>query len=125
MVKNADGYLLKGSLNRKFIVKLRPFLSWKHRICQIILNPRKRASILIFVLHVGTNDLRLSDTPEQIAEHIFDIVNSLKTDSNTIIVSNIVPRGDKNKEKTEKALQIINNACVQRSVPVINHTNVN
>ena len=36
------------------------------------------------------NKLTLSDTPEQIAEHIFDIVSSLKTDSNTVIVSNIV-----------------------------------
>ena len=79
----------------------------------------------IYVLHVGTNDLTLSDTPEQIAEHIFDIVNSLKTESNTVIVSNIVPRGDKNKEKAEKAIQIVNDVCVQRSIPVINHSSVN
>ena len=70
----------------------------------------------IYVLHVGTNDLTLSDKPEQVAEHIFDIVSSLKTDSNTV-VSNIVPRDDKNKEKAEKVVQIINNACVQRNIP--------
>ena len=76
MVKNVDGYLLTGSLNCKFIVNSD-----------------------IYILHVGKNNLILSDTTDQIAEHIFDIVSSLKTDSNTIIVFNTVPRGNKNKEK--------------------------
>ena len=58
-------------------------------------------------------------------ENIFDIVNSLKTESNTVTVSNIVPRGDKNKEKAEKAIQIINDVCVQRNIPVINQSSVN
>ena len=79
----------------------------------------------IYVLHVGTIDIRLSDTPEQIAEHIVDIFSSLKTDSNTIIFSNIVPRGDKNKDKAEKAIQIINNVYAQRSISAIKHTNAN
>ena len=29
MMKDVDGYLLKGSINRKFIVKVRPFSSAK------------------------------------------------------------------------------------------------
>ena len=103
MVKNVYGYLLTGSLNLKFITG--DLFHWrKHRLCQIILNPRKRISVLIFILHVGTNDLTLSDTPEQIVEHIFDTVISLKTGSNTVIIFNIVPRGDKKKEEAEKAI---------------------
>lgn len=58
-------------------------------------------------------------------EHIFDIASSLKTDSHMIIVSNIVPRDDKNKEKTKKGIKVINNARVQCNIPVINHTNIN
>ena len=65
---------------------------------------KKNFNTDIYVLHVGTNDVTLSDTPEQIAKHIFGIVNYLKTDSNTVIVSNIVPRGDKNKEKAENTI---------------------
>ena len=97
----------------------------KNRICWIIINQQKKTSILIFVLHIGTNDLTLSDIPEQIAEHIFDKVSSLKTDSNSAIVSNIVPRGDKNKEKAETAIQITNNAYVQRNISVIYHICIN
>ena len=74
----------------------------------------------IYVLHVGTNDITLSDKPEQIAEHIFDIVNSLKTCSNADIVS----RDNKNKEKMDKAIQIIN-VYDQRNISVIKHTSLN
>ena len=78
----------------------------------------------IYVLHVGTNELTLSNTTEQIAKLISDIDNSLNTDNKTAIVSNIVHRGNKNKEKSEKAIQIINNACVQSNIPVMNQTNI-
>ena len=126
MVKIIDKYLLTASLNHKFIVKMRPFSSAKTSDMSDYIKSAKKDFISdIYVLHVETNDLRLSNTPEQIAEHIFDIVNSLKTDSNTVIVSNIVLRGAKNKGKAEKAVQIINNACVQSIVPVIKHTNLN
>ena len=125
MVKNVDGYLLIGSLNRKFIVKVRFFSSAKTSDMWDYIKPTKRTSILIFMSYTLEQQPHINNAPEQIAKHIFDIVISFKTDSNTVIVFNIVPRGHKNKEKAEKAIQIINNACVQRNIPVINHTNMN
>ena len=64
---------------------------------------KKNFSPDIHTSQVGTDDLTLSKTPEQIAKHIFDIVSSLKTDSDTVIVSNIVPTGNNNKGKTGKS----------------------
>ena len=104
MVKNIDGSLLTGSLNRK-LIKVRPFSSAKTSDMSDYIKPTKKDfNPDIYVLHVRTNDLTLSDTPEQIVEHIFDIVISLKTGSNTVIIFNIVPRGDKKKEEAEKAI---------------------
>ena len=92
---------------------MRPFSQAKTSDISDYITPTKKDfSPDIYVLHVGRNDLTLSDTPEQIAEHIAHIVSLLNTDSNTVIVSNAVPRDDKNKEKAEKAFQIINNAYV-------------
>ena len=80
MVKNVDGYLLKGPLNRKFIVKMGPFsLTKASGMLDYIKPTKKDFNLDIYVLHVGTNDLTLSNTPEQIAEHIFVIVSSIKT----------------------------------------------
>ena len=42
LVKNADEYLLKGSLNRKFIVELRPFLSVKTSDMSDYIKPKKK-----------------------------------------------------------------------------------
>ena len=125
MVKNIDGSLLTGSLNRK-LIKVRPFSSAKTSDMSDYIKPTKKDfNPDIYVLHVRTNDLTLSDTPEKIAKHIFDKGNSIKTASNTLTLFTVVPRGDMNKEKAEKAIQIINNAHVQRNIPVINHTSIN
>ena len=55
----------------------------------------------IYILHVGTNDLTLDDTPEEITKNIVNISTSLKIENNTVVISNIVPRGDSQKEKAE------------------------
>ena len=51
----------------------------------------------LYILHVGTN-LSLDDTSEAISSRIRDTANSLMAEKrNKIIVSNIIPRGDKCK----------------------------
>ena len=79
MIKDVDGYLLAGSLNRKYIVKIRPFSSAKTSDMEYCITPTKRDfDPGIYILHVGTNDLTLNGTPEEITEHILNIATSLK-----------------------------------------------
>ena len=55
-----DGYLVAGSLNKKFIVKARPFSSAKTEDMHDFLKPSERDfDPNIFILHVGTNNLYL------------------------------------------------------------------
>ena len=64
MVKDVDGYLLTGFINRKFIVKVRPFSSAKTIDMEDYRKATKRDSNSdLYTLHVGTNDLSLDDTP--------------------------------------------------------------
>ena len=49
------------------------------------------------MLHIGTNDLSLDDTPEVISRRIIDTAKSLMTEKNKMVISIIVPRGDKYK----------------------------
>ena len=58
MVKDVDGYLLTGSINREFIVKLRLFSSAKTIDMEDYTKPTKRDfNPDLYILHVGTNDL--------------------------------------------------------------------
>ena len=48
MVKDVDSYLLMGSINRKFTVKVRPFSSAKLLVWQVTPNPPKETSTQIY-----------------------------------------------------------------------------
>ena len=97
MVKKIDGYLLTSSVNHKYIVKVRPFLSAKTIDMLDYIKPTKRDfNPDVYLLHVGTNDLSSSKSPEQISMDILNLAYSLKLDNNTVIVSSIVPRDDEN-----------------------------
>ena len=98
MVKEVHGYLLTGSLNRKYIVKVRQFSSAKASDIEYYITPTKGDFHPgIYILHVGINYLTLGDTSEEITVHIVNIAISLKTEDNTFVISNIVPRGDNKK----------------------------
>ena len=101
MLKNVDGYLLTSSLNKKVIVKVRPFSSAKTEGMHDYLKPTKRDfDPNIYILHVGTNNLSTNDSPEMIVDKIVETAESLKTEDNDIL-SVIVPRGDKLNENAE------------------------
>ena len=78
-----------------------------------------------YTLHVGTNDLSLDDRPEVVSSRIIDTAKSLMTEINKIIISNIVSRGNKYKEKGEILSKMINEACHEENSPVINQNNIN
>ena len=100
MVKKIDGYLLTSSINHRYIVKVRPFLSAKTIDMVDYIKPTQRDFNLdVYLLHVGTNNLSSNKSPEQISPDILNLANSLKLDNNTVIVSSIVPCDDENKKK--------------------------
>ena len=73
MVKDVDGYLLTGSINSEFIVKLRPFSSAKTIDMEDYTKPTKRDL---------TNNFSLDDTPEVMSSRIIDTAKSLIIEKN-------------------------------------------
>ena len=100
MVKKIDGYLLTRSVNYKYIVRVRPFLSAKKIDMLDYIKPTQRDfNPDVYLLYAGTNDLSSNKSPEQISLDILNLANSLKLDNNTVIVSSIVPRDDEKKSR--------------------------
>ena len=51
---------------------------------------------------------------------------SLMAENTKIVISNIVPRGYKYKEKKGEILsKVINDACYEKNIPEINHNTIN
>ena len=100
MVKKIDGYLLTSSINHRYIVKVRPFLSAKTTdMVDYIKQTQRDFNPGVYLIHVGTNDLFSNKSPEQISLDILNLSNSLNLDNNTAVVSSIVPRDHENKKK--------------------------
>ena len=108
------------------MIKVRPFSSAKSIDMEEYAEPTKRVfNPDLYILHVVKNDLLLDDTPKVISSRIIDSAKSLMTEKNKIVISNIVPRGDKCKEEGEILSKVINEACHKENIPMINHNNIN
>ena len=90
MLKEVDGYLLTDSLDKKFIVKVRPFSSAKTEDMHDYLKPTKRGfNPNIFILHVGTNNLSTNDSPAMIADKIVETAKSIKKSIITLYIQRL------------------------------------
>ena len=97
------GYLLIGSINRKYIVKPRPFSLAKITEKKDYIKPTKSDfDPNLYITHIGTNDLSLEDSPKAILEQEIETTEYLKTETSIVVVSNIIARGDKFEEKGER-----------------------
>ena len=86
MVKKIDGYLLTSSINHRYIVKVRPFLSAKTTdMADYIKQTQRDFNPGVYLIHVGTNDLFSNKSPEQISLDILILANSLKLGNNPLL----------------------------------------
>ena len=87
MLKDVDGCLLTGSLNKKFFVKVRPFASAKTGdMHDYLKSTKKDFDRSIFILHVGTNNLSTNDSCKMIADKIFETAKSLNKENDKVIL---------------------------------------
>ena len=125
MVKDVDGYLLTGSIKRKFIMKVRPLSSARTVDMQVYIKSTKcDFDPSLYLLHVGTNDLLLEDTPEAISKRIIATAESLKKEHDEVAISDIVARGDDLKKKGKTLSNILIEECKRKNIPIINLSNI-
>ena len=121
-----DGYLLTGSLQKKFIVKVRSFSSattecmWDY--CKPTLRKDDPSNI---ILHTGTCDFKLEKEPEEIAEDIVKLAKSMKKKDNKITISKIIPRGDEFNDKVNDVNKKLEQLCIESNIDIISHNNIN
>ena len=86
--------------------------------------PSKKHSPDLFILHVGTNELRSSKTAEEISNKLLKLASDLKTDQNEVLVSSIVKRDDKWNEKGIKMNAFLNTKRSELGLGYIDHSNI-
>ena len=78
----------------------------------------------IFILHCGTNDLKLQKSPEEIANNILEIGLQLQSNDNEVFISGIVYRRDELNEKATKVNDILKLKCPNYSLRFIDNSRV-
>ena len=75
-------------------------------------------------MHVGTNDLKSTKSPETIAENISILASSIKSKNNSVCVSAICPRNDSFNEKAGAVNKILRVVCKDNNLNFIEHKNI-
>ena len=73
-------------------------------------------------MHVGTNELKSSKTASHISRSATDLALSLKSETNTVMISLIVPRKDNLNNKAKEVNSRLISMCGERDIAFIDHT---
>ena len=120
MIKKIYRYLLTGSVNHKYLVKVRPFLAAKSVDMLDYVKPIQRdLDPEAYMIHIGTNELTTDKTPDKIFSEVLRLIKELKTDKNKIVVSTNVPRGDAYNTKAEKVNTLLKESCENNGIDTI------
>ena len=74
---------------------------------------------------MGTNDLSSDKKLKNIASNIMQLAKPIKTDTNKVAVSSILPRKDKFNSKTKEVNAHLQDICSTNNLTLINHSNIN
>ena len=77
------------------------------------------------ILHTGTNDLKSSQSPTEIANDIINLAKSMKSNGTEVSISSLIPRGDRLSEKGKKVNEVLQEKCTAENLAFILHKNIN
>ena len=66
------------------------------------------------IMHCGTSNLKMYESPEAIAEKTIEVAKSVKSTTNEVVISSIIPRRDKLAEKGSKVNGIVSKISVKK-----------
>ena len=123
ITKNVNGYLLTKKLRQKQLIKVRWFSGSKVSCMYDHVKPTiQEFKLNHIIVHLGTNELKSTETASQISRSVTDLALSLKLETNTVMISLIFPRKDNLNNKAQKVNSRLINMCGERDILFINHT---
>ena len=130
VVQNRRGYVIGDSMSKGIKhwkmqskdtkVVVRSFARAKVRQMRHYAKPAEDNPSL-YILNVGTNDLKENKSALEIADEITSLARLLKKDNNKVTVSSICPRGDNLNDKASGVNKILEQRCKQHQLGFIKH----
>ena len=109
IVKRIQGRKLGRKIKQNVIVKSFPGAKLDcmshYAISTVKSNPDR------IIIHCGTNNLKIDESPEAIAEKTIELAKSVKSTTNEVVISSIIPCRDKLTDKGSKVNGIVEHFC--------------
>ena len=118
MVKGIKHWKMQSKNTR---VVVRSFAGAKVRQMMHYSKPAEEDNPSLYILHVGTNDLKENKSVDEIAEEITNLARSLKKGDNEVTVSGICPRRDHLNGKATDVNETLEKRCKQQQIGFIKH----
>ena len=121
MVKNIYGSSYSDNKSNVFVKSVS---GAKTKCIKSYISPKVELEPDAIVIHCRTNDLRRQEQPEQIAYEIANLASSIKSKKDEVVVSGIIPRKDRFRDKAKETNESLLAICASRNIPFINHENI-
>ena len=125
LIKDVEPQKVRSGLNNKDKVYVKSFSGATTNHMKSYSIPSKEYKNDLIILHSGTNDLRSTKQPMDIATEIIQLALEMKTENNEVMVSGIVPRRDKLNGKGLEVNKCLISLCSVNNFHFINNANIN
>ena len=88
------------------------------------IKPSQKYNPDLFILQIGSNDLRAKKSAADIADDITNLAKSVKTQINDVVVSSLIVRNDRYDEKRKQVNKFLYDKCVENNFFYIDNSNI-
>ena len=125
MLKHLNGWEMLKKVKSDCKIFIKHFSGATTNCMEDNMNPYLRKDPNHIILHVGTNDLILDKTSQDITTSIVNLACSMKGENCDVSISNIILRTD-NKKFSQKGQEVnthLKDMCKEKNIFLIDNTN--
>ena len=124
MLKDVEAFKMREALGRNEKIYITTFSGATAQDMDDYIKPSLKFQNDLIGIHTGTNSRRTTKGAEDIANEILNLAKSIKTESNEIMISGIIPRRDRLNTKAAKVNDFLKNVCIVNNIHFIEHSNI-
>ena len=124
MIKHIESYKMRQGMKKNEKVFVKSFTGARTACMEDYIKPSLNHKPDVLVLHVGTNNLKSANKPEDIANDIIKLATSIKSRVNEIIISGIVDRNDQFNTKGNEVNDILKTKCILNNFTFCDNSNI-
>ena len=124
MIKHIERYKMRQGMKNNEKIYVKTFPGAKTTCMEDYIKPSLKNKPDVILLHVGTNNLKSEDIPENIADDIIKLATNTRPIAKEVIISGIVARNDQYNKKGNEVNNFLKSKCVLNNLTFCDNSNI-